>query len=148
MLEPDKNLEEIFEHSIMLAIKNNHEYITLEHFLFCLVNNDDFNKLLKDFGANVDELRDDIEKFIENDLKDIVNKNIEKPKKTNILDKVLNRAFTNVLFKGRQIIEPVDCFLSIMAEKKTNAAYFIKKANIDKDKFINFLSAFRFTFYI
>jgi ATP-dependent Clp protease ATP-binding subunit ClpA len=140
MLEPDKNLEEIFEHSIMLAIKNNHEYITLEHFLFCLVNNDDFNKLLKDFGANVDELRDDIEKFIENDLKDIVNKNIEKPKKTNILDKVLNRAFTNVLFKGRQIIEPVDCFLSIMAEKKTNAAYFIKKANIDKDKFINFLS--------
>ena len=40
----------------------------------------------------------------------------------------------------RQIIEPVDCFLSILDEKKSHASFFIRKANIDKDKFITFLN--------
>ena len=52
---------------------------------------------------------------------------------------MLNRAFTQALFAGRQIIEPLDCFISMFAEKKTHANFFIKKANIDKDKFLNFI---------
>jgi ATP-dependent Clp protease ATP-binding subunit ClpA len=52
---------------------------------------------------------------------------------------MLNRAFTHVLFSGRQIIEPVDCFISMFAEKKSHANFFIRKANIDKDNFLNFV---------
>ena len=55
------------------------------------------------------------------------------------MDKVLNRAFTHVLFSGRQVIEPIDCFISMFAEKKSYATYFIRKANIDKDKFLSFI---------
>jgi ATP-dependent Clp protease ATP-binding subunit ClpA len=55
------------------------------------------------------------------------------------VDKVLNRAFTHVLFSGRQVIEPIDCFISMFAEKKSYATYFIRKANIDKDKFLSFI---------
>ena len=33
MLEPDKDLEKIFEHAIQVASLNKHEYVTLEHFL-------------------------------------------------------------------------------------------------------------------
>jgi hypothetical protein len=44
-----------------------------------------------------------------------------------------------VLFTGRSYVEATDCFISMFAEKKSHANYFIRKANIDKDKFIDFI---------
>ena len=139
MLEPNKDLEEIFEKAVQVASVNSHEYVTLEHFLFSMLNNDAFVKLLTSFGTDVKVLKDDVENYISNDLKEIVNADIEKPKKTSAVDRMLNRAFTHVLFGGRQVIEPVDCFISMFAEKKSHAHYFVHKANIDKDQFINFI---------
>jgi ATP-dependent Clp protease ATP-binding subunit ClpA len=139
MLEPNKDLEEIFEKAVQVASVNSHEYITLEHFLFSMLNNDSFVKLLTAFGTDVKVLKDDVEHYISNDLTEIVNADVEKPKKTTAVDRMLNRAFTHVLFGGRQIIEPSDCFISMFAEKKSHASYFVRKANIDKDQFVNFV---------
>lgn len=139
MLEPNKDLEKIFEHAVKVASVNNHEYVTLEHFLYSMLNNENFAGILSSFGADVKVLKEEVESFITNDLRDIVNPDISKPKKTVTVDRVLNRTFTHVMFSGRQIIEPVDCFISMFAEKKSQANYFIRKANIDKDAFVDFI---------
>ena len=49
MIEPNKDLEDIFENAVNLAAVNNHEYITLEHILYSMVNNEQFQKLLTSF---------------------------------------------------------------------------------------------------
>ncbi len=139
MLEPNKDLEQIFEQAVQIAVLNKHEYVTLEHFLFSMLNNDEFVGILKAFGADVDVLKEETENYIANELKEIINENVGKPKKTVTVDRMLNRAFTHVLFSGRQIIEPVDCFISMFAEKKSHACFLVKKANIEKDNFINFI---------
>jgi ATP-dependent Clp protease ATP-binding subunit ClpA len=139
MLQPSQDLEQIFESSVRLANDHNHEYVTLEHFLHGMIVNESFAKLLSSFGADVNGLLKDLEKYVSEELKELVNTDVDRPKKTNTVERVLNRAFTQVLFTGRHIIEPVDCFISIFAEKKSHATYFIKKANIDKDKFLNFI---------
>jgi len=139
MLEPDKDLEQIFEHAVQIASVNEHEYVTLEHFLYSMLNNEAFAGLLTAFGAKVPPLKEDLEKYISNDLKNIINPNIDKPRKTNTVDRMLHRAFTSVLFSGRQVIEPADCFISMFSEKKSHASYFVKKASIDKDEFISFI---------
>jgi ATP-dependent Clp protease ATP-binding subunit ClpA len=140
MLEPNKDLEKIFEHAVQVASINKHEYITLEHFLYSMVNNEEFSSLLTTFGADVGSLKQDLENYIQVNLKDLVNENIEKPRKTSTIERMLNRAFTQVLFSGRQIIEPVDCFISMFSEKKSHAHYFVRKANIDKDQFVTFMN--------
>jgi len=141
MLEPNSDLESIFERAVSLATKKQHEYITLEHFLYSMVLDQKFNELLKNFGAEVDQLKKNLEKFIDVDLADIktVNPN-QKPKKTNTVERMLNRAFTQVLFGGRTTIEPVDCFISLFSEKKSFANFFMRKAKIDKDKFIEYVN--------
>jgi len=140
MLEPNKDLEVIFEKAVGIASENKHEYLTLEHFLYSLVLDSSFNEVLKNYGADIDGLKTNLESFIANDLKEIINEDYnEKPKKTNTVDKVLNRAFTQVLFSGRSTIEPIDCFISMFSEKKSHALYFMKMAKIDKDKFIDFI---------
>ena len=128
MLEPNKDLESIFENAVKIASVYDHEYITLEHFLYSMVNNDSFAEILTAFGADINVLKDDLDSYIKNNLQEIVNPEQDKPKKTNTVDRMLNRAFTQVLFSGRQIIEPVDCFLSMFSEKKSHASFFIRKA--------------------
>ena len=57
------------------------------------------------------------------------------------VERVLNRAFTQTLFSGRQQIELTDVFLSMMSEKKSHSYFFVAKANIDKEKFADFLNS-------
>jgi ATP-dependent Clp protease ATP-binding subunit ClpA len=139
MLQPNKDLENIFEYAVEVASVLKHEYVTLEHFLYSMLSNDLFVQTLTEFGTDVPTFKSTVENYINNEMTELVTLEPVKPKKTNAIDRVLNRAFTHVLFSGRQIIEPVDCFISLFAEKKSHAGYFIKQAKIDKDQFLGFL---------
>ena len=52
---------------------------------------------------------------------------------------MLNRAFTQVLFSGRNLIEIQDVFLSMFSEKKSWALYYINEAKIDKERFQDYI---------
>ena len=141
MLEPSQDLEKIFERSVKIAANHNHEYITIEHFLYSVLLDDKIEKMLTDFGTEVDELKANVVKFIDEELKDIAVPELKhKPKKTNSMERMLNRAFTQVLFNARTVIEPLDCLLAIFQEKKSHAAFFLKQAKIDKEKFVEFIN--------
>lgn len=142
MVEPSKNLQSVFEESINLAIKMSHEYLTVEHFLFTMLQQDEFCDSLKSYGANVSKLRSELENYINNSMDDIkTSKSNVKPRKTQAIERVLNRAFTQVLFSGRQIIEIYDAFIAIFSEKNSYALYYIKQAKIDKEKYIDHISS-------
>jgi len=140
VLEPSKDLESIFQNAISLAEEYHHEYITLEHFLCSLLDNKRFSDTLIDFGTDVKSFKKAVEDYVKKELTDIVDPLSEKPKKTEALDRMLNRTFSQVVFSGRYIIEPIDCFISLFSEKKSHANYFINKAEIDKDKFVTFVN--------
>jgi len=138
-IQPSKDLADVFEKALTLAHEKKHEYVTIEHFLFSIIENDTVKNVLESYGADLNTLKTELDNYINNDLKDIEVANLERPKKTVGLDRILHKAFANVLFNGRSNIEPLDCFISMFSEKRSHANYFIKKANIDKDKFIEFI---------
>lgn len=141
MLTPSKDLEKIFENAVYTAANHNHEYVTLEHILLSMMNHKAFTEILEAFGTDVSTLKQDIENYVSKELSNIVSSSkVPRPKKTTTVDRMLNRVFTNVMGNSRQIIEPVDCFLGILEEKKSHANFFIRKAKIDKDKFVTFLN--------
>jgi len=57
------------------------------------------------------------------------------------MERMLNRAFTQTLFSGRTTIDPIDVFLSMLKEKKSYAAFCMRKHGIDSEKFSNFIEA-------
>ena len=140
MLTPSKDLEKVFENAVFVASEKHHEYVTLEHILYCMLTFKPFSNILETFGTDVKSLTTDLNLYIDNDLNYIVGNENTRPKKTATVDRMLNRVFINVMGNSRQIIEPVDCFLSMFDEKKSHASYFIRKAKIDKEKFITFLN--------
>ena len=47
MIEPSKSLQEIFEKSVEMAKALNHEYITIEHIIYGIMEDEDSYKLLE-----------------------------------------------------------------------------------------------------
>ena len=141
MVEPSKELQLVFDKSIKDAQKLQHEYVTLEHLLYAMFCEENFVNVMTMFGADIDYIKSNIEHHLKTQCDDIKTEETKfKPKKTATVERALNRAFTQVLFAGRQHIELTDVLISILTEKKSIGVYFLEKGGIDKAKFAEFIN--------
>lgn len=143
MLEADNSLEDIFENAVKEAEKRNHEYVTIEHLLLALIKDKEVGKVLHDFRSNVGALINDIENYLDTKCNDIKAKDGKEvtPRKTASLERLMNRAFTQALFQGRQNVSSLDVLLSIFSEKKSYGLYFLKTHKVNKDDIVDLISA-------
>jgi ATP-dependent Clp protease ATP-binding subunit ClpA len=142
MVEPSRELQLVFDKAVSDARKLSHEYITLEHLLYAMLCEETFETLVNGYGADVSMMKKELENFIKTKLEKIVVEDEKfKPKKTQTVERVLNRAFTQVLFAGRNNIEIPDVFFSMLSEKKSWAFFITQKVGIDKEKFADYISA-------
>ena len=142
MLEANEGLENIFENAVKEAEKRRHEYVTIEHVLLALIKDKDIGTTLHDFKINVGGLIKDVEDYLDTKCNDIVAKGKEPmtPRKTASLERLMNRAFTQALFQGRQDVNSIDILISIFSEKKSYAAFFLKKHQVNKQDLMDLVS--------
>ena len=142
MVEPSATLQLVFEKSIKDAKKLQHEYVTLEHLVFAMLCEENFYNVVSGFGADIDYIKSNLEHYLKNNLDEIkIEEKKYKPKKTQTVERVLNRAFTQVLFQGRPEIELSDVLVSVLSEKKSMAVYYLEQANISKESFSEYVSS-------
>ena len=138
MIQPNPEIEVIINAAGENAKKYNHEYVTLEHLLHATITYKPFFDLLVTFGIDVVSVIKDI-----NDFHDRANYLISKdldanPKKTHALERVFNRALTQVLFTGRTHMQVIDLFVSIANEQNSHASYFMIRHGMDRQKIADF----------
>ena len=141
MIEPSQSLQNIFESSVNTAKELHHEYITIEHIVYGILCDTESYTLLESFGADAKFIKANLEHYLKNNLNDIkLNKPSAdfKPKKTNSVERVLNRCFTQVLFSGRQRMEVADVVISVLSEKNSFGFYFLSKGGVTKEKFVKY----------
>ena len=141
MVEPSKELQLVFDKAINDAKKLKHEYVTLEHLLYAIFCEEKFCNIVGMFGADIKYIKSNLEHYLKTNLDEIVTENDKvKPKKTHTVERVLNRAFTQVLFAGRNTIELTDVVLSMLNERKSISVFYLEKGKVDKVKFAEFLN--------
>jgi len=134
MLQTNPEIDHIVLEATEMAKNLSHEYVTLEHVFLSLIRFDPFKDLLIQFGADVDGLDAELELYLLQATNLIVSE--VEPKKTHSLERVFNRAFTQVLFSSRKQIELMDLFLSIHSESNSYAHYFMVKYGLDRGKLV------------
>ena len=145
MVEPSETLQIVFDKATNDAKKLKHKYITLEHLTYAILCVEDFEKYVVEYGADYNLMKSTLESHIKNKMKDIEISEEEmqgkwKPTKTQSVERVLNRAFAQVLFQGRNTIDIIDVFISILSEKKTYANFVTNKGGINKDDFVAYVN--------
>jgi len=138
-MRSNPEIEEIINIACQLAKDYKHEYVTLEHLLISLVEFRSFNKLLVDFNVEIDELLRDLYDYIGRQDHLVKEENVT-PLRTHALERVFNRAFTQVLFGAREEMLPIDLFLSISQEPNSHAAYFLLKWGINRKALVDFFT--------
>jgi len=141
MVIPSSEFEEALATAADVAKKLHHEYITIEHVLYAMLTNTEFSDTINSFGSNASKLKSAVLDHLNNKCQDItVSEPVTQPKKTVAFERLLNKAFTQVIFKYRQQVGIADAFLMMMNEKRSWAFYYISQAGIEKDKFSDFLN--------
>ena len=142
MLEANEGLEKIFEDAVKEAEQRKHEYVTIEHVLLSLIKDKTIGTTLVEFKIDTKVLIKEIEDYLNTKCNDIVSKskNPIVPRKTASLERLMNRAFTQALFQGRQDVTSIDILISIFAEKKSYGAFFLKKHKVDKQDLMDLVS--------
>ncbi len=131
-------IESIIENAISFAKERNHQYCTVEHLLLALINHKPFKKCITNYGVDFDTFNDELSAYL-NSLHAIESKQKDvSPRKTNALERVINRSVTQVLFTGRRQVTTIDLYLSIASEGNSHAHYFLLKYGINKNEFIHY----------
>ena len=139
MIEPSDKLHKVFDDAITLAKENSHEYITIEHLVAAIMNDTESFAFIKEAGADANFIKSNINHYVKTNLEDIkVNDENLKPKKTNSVERALNRCFTQALFSSKQQIEIPDLIISILSEKNSFGFYFLSKGGLTKEKFVGY----------
>ncbi len=137
-MRSNRDIEKLIDASNQLALKFKHEFVGTEHVLYCMITNKEFKKILIEFGVQISELEAELRDYI-NNLPKINPKKEYQLRKTQALDRVFNRAFTQVLFSGRDRLNIIDIFVSMTKENNTHTSYFIMKYGIKVEDFLEFL---------
>jgi ATP-dependent Clp protease ATP-binding subunit ClpA len=136
-LQPSPEIENIIERSIESAKQRQHKYVTVEHLLYSLITHPPFKKCLNSYNVDTDLMTQEVESYL-NGLQSIVCQDPDlKPKKTNTLERVMNRSVTQVLFTGRRQVETIDLYMSIATESNSHAHYFLLKYGVSKQDFLH-----------
>jgi ATP-dependent Clp protease ATP-binding subunit ClpA len=132
-------IEAIIEQAIDFSKQRKHQYCTIEHLLLSLITHTPFKKCLDSFGCDTQTMTQEVTAYIDS-LHAIVAK-VEpdvqvQPRKTNSLERVMNRSVTQVLFTGRRQVTTIDLYLSMASEGNSHAHYFLLKYGINKNDFV------------
>jgi ATP-dependent Clp protease ATP-binding subunit ClpA len=140
-MQYNPEVESIIDTARDLAIDLRHEYVTLEHVSLALIRNQEFRNQVQNFGVDIENLDADIQAYLQS-MKNLELESIDPeefvPKKTNVLERMINRAVTQVVFSNRRFLIPIDLYLSIMSENNSHAHYFFCKYGLTKQEFVEY----------
>ena len=135
-MSQQNEIEQIIIKAGELARNLKHEYVIIEHLALCLFQHSAFQEQVKKHGILVDQLVRDLHDYVHNQ-DHLVTDSDNPPRKTQSLERVFNRALTQVLFNGQQRIRIPDLVLSISVEHNSHAAYYMLKYGLDRQTIIN-----------
>lgn len=132
MLQTNIEIDHVVSEATAIARAFKHEYVTLEHVFLSMVRYEPFKTLLEEFGADTKSLDEDLFRYLKDES--LLHTSGGDPKKTHSLERVFNRALTQVLFSQRTQLQIMDLFISIYSETNSYSHYFMEKYGLDRTK--------------
>ncbi|NNU79509.1 ATP-dependent Clp protease ATP-binding subunit ClpA [Halovulum dunhuangense] len=134
-------LETAIHNALGLANERRHELATLEHLLLALIDEPDAARVMKACSVNLDELRQTLTKFLDEELDSLVSDiDGSEAAPTTGFQRVIQRAAIHVQSSGRQEVTGANVLVAIFAERESHAAYFLQEQDMTRYDAVNFIS--------
>ncbi|MBT6278140.1 MAG: AAA domain-containing protein, partial [Chromatiales bacterium] len=137
-------LSKELEHTLNVAFKEarekRHEFMTVEHLLLALLDNAAATKVLKACGADLDKLRDELTRYLDESTPMLSPKDERETQPTLGFQRVLQRSVFHVQSSGKKEVSGANVLVAIFGERESQAVYFLNKQNITRLDVVNYIS--------
>lgn len=123
------------------ASDRRHEFMTVEHLLLALLDNESAVSALHSCGANLAALRRDLDEFIASTTPLIPETDLDRETQPTLgFQRVLQRAVFHVQSSGKKEVHGANVLVAIFSEKESQAVYFLRLQNITRLDVVNYIS--------
>jgi len=136
----DKQVEENLNFSFKLASTSSHEFVTVEHLLLSLLQNDSALEVFNSLDTNVKSLEEKLTKFIKETTPLIDSSNNNEIQPTLGFQRVLQRAVFHVQSSGRDKVNGANLLVAIFGEKESHSVYLLEQEGITRLDVVTYLS--------
>ncbi|HYY56076.1 MAG TPA: ATP-dependent Clp protease ATP-binding subunit ClpA [Pyrinomonadaceae bacterium] len=122
------------------AIKRRHEYITLEHLLFALLQDATAGKVLRHCGGDLEALNRDLTSFLKDQLERLPEGAEVLPEQTSTFRYVLEYALLQAEGSGQREVNGGNILAALYQAEQSHAVYFLKKQGITRLDILNYIA--------
>lgn len=137
----DRDIEQSLSQAFNQASHNRHEFMTVEHLLLALLDNNAAADVLTACEADINGLRTQLEAFIAETTpllpEDVVEVEVQP---TLGFQRVLQRAVFHVQSSGKLEVTGANVLVAIFSETESQAVYLLNKSQIERVDVVNYLS--------
>ena len=122
-----------------MASEKNHQYVTLEHLLFSLMDEEDAVNVMKACSVDIGLLRENLEHYIDHELNNIVNsEKLSDPQPTTGFQRVIQRSIVHVQSSGKSEVTGANILVSFCWKGKS--CYLLLQEQEVRYDVVNFIS--------
>ncbi len=137
----NKDLELTLNSAFRDARSKRHEFMTVEHLLLALLDNESASRVLIACGVELDKLRKELADFINSTTPLIsVNDSDRETQPTLGFQRVLQRAVFHVQSSGKKEVTGANVLVAIFSEQESQAVYFLKQQDVARIDIVNYIA--------
>ena len=137
----NRDLEITLNLAFREARNKRHEFMTVEHLLLALLDNQAAIAVLRACGADMDRLRAELSEFIDSTTPLIPGQDGERETQPTLgFQRVLQRAVFHVQSSGKGEVNGANVLAAIFSEQESQAVFFLKQQQIARIDIVNFIS--------
>src|SRR3954471_2597576 len=126
------SLEVILTVAYREAAARRHTHLTLEHLLYALAHDPDGERILSACGADLPQLRRDLDKYLDEHLEQFSRGQQKEPEQTMAFRRVLQTAVLHVQSAGRQEVQSGDVLAATLQQAKSYAAQLLANQGVSR----------------
>jgi ATP-dependent Clp protease ATP-binding subunit ClpA len=136
-----KELEQTLNDAFTHARSKRHEFMTVEHLLLALLDNDSASAVLEACGSDVGGLRTELIEFVDTTTPLFAVSESERETQPTLgFQRVLQRAVFHVQSSGKQEVSGANVLVALFSEQESQAVYFLKVQSIARIDVVNFIT--------
>ena len=135
-----KDLEQSLSQAVQLAHEARHEFVTTEHLLLALLDNNSAMAVLQACKADISQLRADLALHLADNL-ETIGENVELKTQPSIgFQRVLQRAIVHVQGSGRSEVEGENVLVAMFSERDSFAVYYLDAQDVTRFDAVSYIS--------
>jgi ATP-dependent Clp protease ATP-binding subunit ClpA len=122
------------------ASARRHTHLTLEHLLYALAHDPDGERILAACGADLPQLRRDLDKFLDDHIEQFSRGQQKEPEQTMAFRRVLQTAVLHVQSAGRQEVQSGDVLAATLQQSKSYAAQLLAAQGVSRLDILEYIT--------